>query len=50
MKIINFFFGKMICACVGHDKVAESVMRCKDGHQVVFWCCTRCGIDNYRDR
>lgn len=49
-KVFNFFFGRIVCVFTGHDKVVDTVMHCKDGNQVVFWRCSRCSADNYRDR
>jgi hypothetical protein len=49
-KVFNFFFGRIVCLYIGHDKVVDTVMHCKDGNQVVFWRCSRCSADNYRDR
>jgi hypothetical protein len=48
-KVFNFFFGRIVCLYIGHDKVVDTVMRCKDGHQVVFWRCSRCTVNNYRE-
>lgn len=47
-KIFNFFFGRIICAYVGHQKYVIAVKRPKNGEPVVYWECERCKKNNLR--
>jgi hypothetical protein len=47
-KIFNFFFGRIICAYVGHQKYVIAVKRPKKGEPVVYWECERCKKNNLR--
>jgi hypothetical protein len=49
-RIFNALFGRFICAITDHDRVLDSVMRCRNGKTIVYWTCTRCGTNNYKDK
>jgi len=46
-RIFNLLFGKIICDLTDHDRVLDSVMRCKNGQTLVYWRCSRCNANNY---
>jgi len=46
----NGLFGRLICGLTDHNRVVDSVMRRRNGEQVVFWRCERCGADNYHEQ